>query len=173
MFFAYRRYWEYFKYIVKHKLYVFLAGIDLGIPLLALMHDNSKFLPSQFLPYARFFYEPDGSRRRRRDKTGYYKPVDTGDTNFDRAWFEHQKVSKHHWQYWVYPTDGAAEWRAIDMPEKYRREMLADWIGAGRAQGTNDVVGWYDKNKDKLVLHPGTRSWIEGEIWIKRFVRNQ
>jgi hypothetical protein len=39
--------------------------------------------------------------------------------------------------------------------------MISDWRGAGRAQGTPDVLSWYISSKDKMVLHPETRKMIE------------
>lgn len=94
-----RRYIIYLWYIMRHKWFVLCACISHGIPLRGLMHDFSKLRPSEFIPYARYFYNPDGSKREhKRDKTGYYKPTDTGDANFDFAWFLHQKRNRHHWQ---------------------------------------------------------------------------
>lgn len=53
----------------------------------------------------------------------------------------------------------------IKMPDKYVKEMLADWIGAGMAiHGKNDVKSWYKANKDNMILHPETRQWIEQHI---------
>ena len=50
------------------------------------------------------------------------------------------------------------------MPDKYRKEMLADWKGAGKAQGTPNCKKWYLINKNKMRLHPETRRWIEENI---------
>jgi hypothetical protein len=50
------------------------------------------------------------------------------------------------------------------MPDKYRREMLADWRGAGRALGKPDTQAWYAANRDKMKLHPETRAWIEQQL---------
>jgi hypothetical protein len=50
------------------------------------------------------------------------------------------------------------------MPDVYRREMLADWIGAGRAQGKSNTWEWYEANKDKIMLHPETCEWIEAQL---------
>jgi hypothetical protein len=55
--------------------------------------------------------------------------------------------------------------RLLPMPDRYRREMLADWRGAGRAiNGYEDAAGWYAKNRDKMQLHPETRAWIEQQL---------
>jgi len=158
-----RAYLQYLWYVLRHKWFVFLESCKLGIPWPGLIHDWSKFRPSEFLPYTRFFYNPDGSRRQRRDKTGYYKPSDTGDPAFDFAWFLHQKRNAHHWQYWCLPIDGGGL-KLLPMPDRYRREMLADWRGAGRAQGTPDTLAWYTKHRNDLQLHPETRQWIEEQL---------
>lgn len=154
---------RYTSYLLRHKWFVFLAGCKLGIPFLALMHDNSKFRPSEWFPYANFFYAKAAPKRR--DGTGYYKPTDTGDAAFDFAWFLHQKRNRHHWQSWCLPTDGGGI-KVLPMPDRYRREMLADWIGAGRAQGTTNTLAWYEANREKLVLHDETRAWIEQRLGV-------
>lgn len=158
------KYCKYLWYVIKHKWFVFIECYKLGIPWLGIIHDWSKFRPSEFIPYTRHFF---GGRKsgieKGRDSTGYYKPYDTGDKDFDFAWFLHQKRNKHHWQWWVFPLDKEG-YKMLGMTQKYRKEMLADWKGAGRAQKTPGVEVWYQKNKDKLQLHPSTRLWIEGML---------
>ena len=51
-----------------------------------------------------------------------------------------------------------------EMDIRYAREMICDWRGAGQAQGSSDPLTWYAKNKDKMQLHPATRSFVEKEI---------
>lgn len=164
-----RGHWQYLKYVVRHKWFVFLECLKLDVPLwIAIMHDWDKFLPDEFFPYSRFFHNRDGSKRQIRDKTGYYKPTDTGDSSFDWASFLHAKRNKHHWQWWVLPTGG--DNKCLPMPDVFRREMLADWRGAGRAQGTPDTVVWYWNNNLKMQLHLDTRRWIEDQIHYQDFL---
>lgn len=158
-----KRYLVYLVYVLRHKWFVFLECCRLGIPWRGVVHDLSKLRPSEFLPYARFFHNPDGSRRQVRSKTGYYKPTDTGDAAFDFAWFCHQKRNDHHWQWWVLPEDVSGV-KVLPMSHVARLEMLADWRGAGRAQGTPDTLAWYRSNGHKLQLHPETRQWVEGVL---------
>lgn len=144
------RHIQYLKYVLRHKWFVFLACMKLNVSFVqAVVHDWSKFLPSEWIPYARTFYAPDGSKQ--------YLPGDT----FARAWNHHQKRNKHHWQYWLITWDkGTSE--PLPMPEKYIREMLADWIGAGRAiHGRIEVAEWYEKNRENIKLHTGTRRIVE------------
>jgi hypothetical protein len=153
-------YLRYLKYILRHKWYVFVACCELGIPFAGLTHDLSKLRLSEFIPYARHFYGKGGDIRYGRDKTGYYKAGDTGDEAFDRAWLYHQHRNPHHWQYWLLVQDEDPN-KALAMPSRYLDEMLADWRGAGKAQGTPDTMAWYLAHRTKMVLHPETRVALE------------
>lgn len=53
------------------------------------------------------------------------------------------------------------------MPDVFRREMLADWRGAGRALGYPDTKAWYVKNRDNIHLHPETRAWVEKQLGVE------
>lgn len=162
------KYIKYLKYVLAHRWYVFLECCKMGIVWRGIVHDLSKLFPSEFFPYAKHFYGKKGSIKRGRDSTGYYKPYETGDPKFDFAWLLHQKRNRHHWQWWVLVRDNddnKGQFRIFDMLPVYRKEMLCDWRGAGRAQKTPDTKKWWEKNKDKLILHPNTRKWLEWEIY--------
>ncbi len=144
-----RRHFAYARYVLRHKWFVFVACIKLDVPLwIAIFHDWDKFLPDEWFPYARTFYKPDGSKQ--------YVESEA----FTFAWNAHQKRNKHHWQYWMITWD-RGETETLPMPKVYCLEMLADWIGAGRAMGKPDTKAWYIDNKEKLKLHPMTRAWVE------------
>lgn len=153
---------SYLRYVIKHKWYVFLECCRLGIPWLGIIHDWSKFRPSEWIPYVHAFYNPDGTFRHVRDETGYYDPHNIS-ADFDRAWLYHQHRNRHHWQYWHLVQDEDEE-KTLSIPDRYRREMLADWRGAGRALGNPDTRAWYEKNRHKIQLHPATRQWIEAQL---------
>ena len=160
------RHLRYASYLLRHKWFVFLECCKLGIPVRGILHDWSKFLPSEWIPYANFFYGPKAKPAR--NETGYYKPTDTGDAAFDFAWLLHQKRNRHHWQWWVLPEDDGGE-KVIDMALPTRKEMLADWRGAGRAQGhteANECRDWFLANKGKMRLHRRTAIWIKQQLDI-------
>lgn len=160
-----RKYFQYLRYVIRHKWFVLVECFKFGIYWQGLIHDISKFLPSEFLPYMEHFFGSKIGISRGRDETGYYKPTDTGDAAFDFAWLLHQKRNKHHWQWWCLPEDEGGI-KVLEMPLKYRKEMLSDWRGAGRAQGTPSVNKWYEKNKSRMSLGSDTREWIEEQINI-------
>ncbi len=150
---SFGRYVAYFRYLFRHKWHVFWASCRLGVPLRGLLHDTSKFRPSELIPYARSFYDRDGSPRGNRPEEIKLA--------FDQAWLLHQHRNPHHWQYWTLRKDDGTL-KVLPMPDKYIREMVADWVGAGLAQGHgNDVIPWYNKNKYSMILHSETRAKVE------------
>ena len=79
------------------------------------------------------------------------------------AWLKHQHRNPHHWQYYLLQEDDGEKF-PVKIPDKYVKEMLCDWEGAGRAAGHKDVARWYTINKHKMILHPETRNFVEQEL---------
>jgi len=82
--------------------------------------------------------------------------------DFDLAWNHHQKMNKHHWQYYVLIFDDGGE-RVLNIPMRYRKELLADWLAANKVFGNGRIWEWYWENTE-LLLHPDTQEWLEIEI---------
>jgi hypothetical protein len=147
-----KRHWSYLKYVVRHKWFVFLACRKCGVSWWrAVIHDWHKFTPGEWFPYAETFYLKDGRTQ--------YKETD----GFAYAWNAHQKRGKHHYQYWMLTWD-RGDTKCLRMPEKYVREMVADWYGAGRAiTGKWDALSWFNKKcqEQSLHLHPITQHEVE------------
>lgn len=152
------KYYKYLKYVIRHKWFVMLACFKQGIYWQGITHDLSKFRPSEFFPYANYFY---GNKPNDRDKNKWRKSTTTSDEQFDFAWLLHLKRNPHHWQWWILPEDDGGT-KILDMPSHYLSEMLCDWHGAGQAQGrkTSDYQWWKD-NKDKMQLSYWTHQNIE------------
>lgn len=141
---------------LKHKYYVYLAGRKLRVPIWQLIiHDLSKFSRAELPAYGRQFF---GTKDRPHE--------------FGRAWEHHWQNNPHHWEWWA---NGKFEWNPatkntvltpIEMPEKYVREMIADWMGASRAYAGKfpsenlDEWEWFQKNFNKIKLHPATRKRV-------------
>jgi hypothetical protein len=151
---------ECWKYILKHKYFVLVCGLKLKVPLWRLIiHDWSKFLPSEWIPYANYFYAEGGSDNHA-NSNGVHNPAD-GSYRFNVAWLKHQHRQPHHWQYWLLREDDG-DLIPLPMPEVFVREMVADWCGAGAAQGHgNDISEWYVNNRDRIHIHPYTRALVD------------
>lgn len=162
-------YWKYFKYLMRHKWFVLLASWKLGAPLFrAIIHDWTKFLPSEFIPYAQHFYWPTKKCNEEAMRAfalyGCAEAAPYGfflKDRFNIAWNLHQKRNKHHWEYWVLIND-RAEHSCMPMPHKYILEMVADWAGAGRAiTGKWEYKAWWKRNKDTMRMRWETSAIIE------------
>lgn len=158
---GFRRHLAYASYLLRHKWYVSWECLKRGMVWRAITHDLSKFRPGEWFPYARHFYNRDGSLAEARNATGYYKPTVTDDAAFDFAWLLHQKRNRHHWQWWMLPEDTGGI-VLMEMDWRSELEMVCDWIGAGKAQGHGgDVYDWYRTNGAKMDLHRETRERVE------------
>jgi len=165
---------KYLKYVLRHKWFVMIACFKQGLYWQGIIHDLSKFRPSEFFPYANFFYGRPNSYWEACSKYGCYEaapfgslPEDIIDTKFDFAWLLHQKRNPHHWQWWILLEDDGGT-KILPMKDKYLVEMLCDWTGAGKAQGFGDnTKEWYLKNNSKMQLHPDTKKQIEQLLFKK------
>ena len=113
---------RYGSYVARHKWFVLRAGLKTKAPLWRLLiHDWSKMTPAEWGPYVRSFYGPQPR-------------TDAAKCAFNAAWLHHQHHNPHHWQHWLLRED-RGDLKMLAMPERFVREMVADWMGAGRAIG--------------------------------------
>lgn len=142
---------KYASYIIRHKGFVFVAGLKTGAPIWRLIiHDWSKMTRAEWTPYVNSFYGPQ-------PRTKEVKRA------FMEAWHHHVKYNPHHWNHWLwYGPD--LEKTPVEMPEHFCREMVADWASAGRTiTGKWEVASWYteQKKQNKIQLHPETQKLVE------------
>lgn len=143
-------YIKYMWYLLKHKYYVFKACWELGRYVKCFTHDLSKFLPDEFIPYARYFYG-------KRDPVVAYE--------FEQAWLKHIHRNPHHWEHWVIPKVGTNT--VTYMPPAYAEEMVCDWYGAGMAiSGKNDVLEYFNKTKPDKLIHFGSMETVIRTVYI-------
>ena len=144
-------YIEYLIYLIKHKYWVFQMLFEKGLYVQAIMHDISKFYPSEFDLYARYY----ATKKR---------------MNITKAWHLHLHRNKHHWQYWIF-MDNEGNMQALEMPEKYAVEMIADWYAVAIVEGGMDkvperVARWYYERAGKILLHQNTKRFVEDNIRV-------
>ena len=140
--------------ILKHKWFVFVAGIGLGCNLLGLiLHDLSKFYPCE---------------RRAVDDARPY------------AWNYHANRNRHHCEFWYSRTGGRGcgdfeNGQVLPMPRRYIKEMVADWFGASRAYNGHwpPKTGWtwFNSNFSKMLMHPHTRYEVTQLLMRKGYLK--
>lgn len=147
---------QYLWLTLKHKVFVFRAGLLTRAPIWRLViHDWSKFTPSEARHYGRQFFGDKG------DPLG-----------FSYAWLYHQRRNPHHWEFWIpvtgHTSGGYPDLSPMPMPEWAVREMIADWMGASRAYSgkwPESLLGWewFTKNWYGIArrMHPQTIKTVE------------
>ena len=106
--------------VLRHKKLVLIHTFKLGIPLLGINHDFSKFSKSEFIPSVKYFsgnYSPIINERR---NEGLYSTIFT----------HHSNHNKHHYEYWISEFKG--DFILTKIPFKYSLEYVADMIAASK-----------------------------------------
>jgi hypothetical protein len=149
-----KKYWQYLFYLLRHKWFVFRECARYGIYWRGITHDMTKFLPSEFIPYANYYF-------------GEQPVNESNQEKYNLAWLYHQKRNKHHQQFW-FMVAGDRQIIFFPMPDRYRKEMIADWRGAALAKrAAKSAAEWYLERRGKILLHGKTREWVEKELGIE------
>ncbi len=149
--------WNHFKTITYHKYLVMKGCFKVGLYKQGILHDLSKYSPSEFLVGAKYYQGNRSPNNAEREAIGY-----------SSAWLHHKGRNKHHYEYWIdYSAHEIAGIMApAQMPVKYVIEMLMDRIAASKVYNKErytDSSPWeyYAKGKDKVPLHPETKKLLE------------
>lgn len=146
---------RHFHTVNKHRWFVFIYSCKAGIPFRGLVHDLSKYSPTEFWGSVKYF---DGHR-----SPIYFARKSKG---FSDVWVHHKGRNKHHFEYW---EDVSTDGRFVKMmPYKYIVECICDKLAASRVYNGKNFKSSYpldywnrvDKNSP-LMIHPGTAEFVE------------
>jgi hypothetical protein len=139
--------------VIKHKSNVLYYASKLGIFWTGLVHDLTKFSPTEFNRSVKYFHgkkSPTIVERASHDNFSYICVAHTG-------------RNKHHWQYWVDYT----RWEIVvnKIPFRHALEYVADVLSASKVYNPKDfnfmVAHDYFKEHSKTYLmHPATKEFI-------------
>ena len=127
--------------VLTHRKAVRKLCFKCGLYKQGLLHDMSKFSPTEFIPGVKYW-------------TGNRSPIDNqiDDIGYSEAWLHHKGRNKHHYEYWVDQTHGTPN-LICDMPLRYIAEMFCDRVGASKAylgdKYTNDAPLKYAQSKEE------------------------
>ena len=158
-------YVDYFKRVMAHKKLVFKKCWKKGLKKQAIMHDMSKFLPSEFVPYAKWFNGPHGVKITDIvDKLNddIQKEYQMNKRNFEAAVQKHYKRNKHHWDHWATP-----ELIFEPIPQKYLDELLCDWESVGVRHG-NSAQEYYLRNYHQIIMRKENRWRLEMTLGFRK-----
>ena len=99
--------------ITKHRHLVIKMCFKCGMYKQGLLHDLSKYTPSEFISSVKYFHG---------DKSPItYEKKDIGYSN---CWLHHKGRNKHHYEYWIDRKPASPLIRVIPMPDKYILESV-------------------------------------------------
>ena len=142
---------KHFCLITRHRWLVFKLCCRIGLPWRGLLHDLSKYSPTEFLESIRYYEGTRSPIMGAKEEKGYSK-----------AWLHHKGRNKHHSEYWI---DLNAPQKAPIMPYKYLAEMLCDKLAAGLIyQGKNWTKGYqleyWKKEREKVLINENIKELV-------------
>lgn len=148
--------WKHFKTITYHKYLVCKGCFKVGLYRQGLLHDMSKYSPSEFLVGARYFQGDRSPNNAEREAIGY-----------SSAWLHHKGRNKHHYEYWCdYSSRVSGGILPVPMPDRYIAEMFMDRVAASKvykkeAYTDRSPLEYYQMGKDPAPMHEYTREVLE------------
>lgn len=176
--------WKHFCTITRHKLLVLKGCFQIGLYKQGLLHDLSKYGPTEFLVGCKYY-------------KGYMSPnnAEREDKGYSEAWLHHKGRNKHHLEYWIDYDVASKEDKGrehsgmagMKMPVRYVCEMFIDRVSASKNYQKEKYTDaspliYYQKGIDHYMIHEDTAALLEylltmlavkGERETFSFVKNQ
>ena len=141
------------KTINKHKYYVTMLCFKCGLYKQGLLHDLSKYSPTELKTGAKYWVGTRSPNSIERETIGY-----------SSAWLHHKGRNKHHYQYWY---DYQTKISTPIIPYKYVAEMICDNLAAGIVylgkDWTNDsqLKYWKEREGVNAILAPEIKAVLD------------
>ncbi len=168
---------SHFKTITAHRNLVCRYCFKIGLYRQGLMHDLSKYSPTEFIPGVKYYQGTRSPNAQERDENG-----------FSKAWLHHKGRNRHHYEYWNDHINGAPPGTVgpIKMPRRYVAEMFCDRLAASHiynADNYNDKMplDYFLRVKETVLMHPETAkeleylltlNWKKGEDTALRYIKD-
>lgn len=147
------KFWGHLRTVMRHKRLVAKGCFQVGLYRQGILHDMSKFSPTEFFAGVRYFQGNRSPNTAEREAKGY-----------SAAWLHHKGRNKHHYEYWTdYSAHGVpGEMSPVPMPDRYIAEMIMDRIAASRVYKGADYTDacpleYYYQGTQNAPIHPQTR----------------
>lgn len=172
--------WKHFKTITYHKYLVAKGCFKVGLYWQGLVHDLSKYSPSEFWVGIKYYQGDRSPNNAEREAIGY-----------SSAWLHHKGRNKHHYEYWIdYSAHNDAMpggMAPVPMPYHYVIEMVMDRIAAskvykGESYHDGAPLAYYYEGTDRAPVHEETRKLLlqmlqmlaeEGEEKTFQYIREE
>ncbi len=150
--------------ILRHRHAVIRHCRKAGILRQGLLHDLSKFSPSEFWTGARYYLGDRSPNEAERAERGY-----------SLAWMHHKGRNKHHYEYWVDINPKSRVYEPVPMPIRYVAEMFCDRVAAskiyrGKEYTDDHPLAYFDRGNAAKTMHPDTAATLRA--WLVRLAEN-
>ena len=96
----------------KHRFKVFIHCVKAGIFFQGLVHDLSKYHPTEFFIGVKYFQGTRSPNDAEREEKG-----------LSTAWIHHKGRNKHHFEYWYDSNPASHQNEPVKMPMKFLRRQ--------------------------------------------------
>ena len=146
---------SHFKTITWHRWLVRQGCFKVGLYWQGLIHDLSKYSPTEFWIGARYYQgnrSPNAAERE--------------DKGFSEAWMHHKGRNRHHYEYWTDMNKVTRFYESVPMPRKYLAEQVMDRRAAcivyqGKDYTPGSALAYFMKSRERELMHPKTRQEME------------
>ena len=152
-----------FKTITTHKLRVMKYCFRVGLYRQGLLHDLSKYGPTEFLVGVKYYQGNRSPNEVERLEKGY-----------SAAWLHHKGRNKHHLEYWIdYVPDLGYRMGGMEIPVNYVVEMFCDRVAACQIYQKEKYTPaspweYFARSKDRNLIHPNTAALLEKLLLMLR-----
>ncbi|MCR4924065.1 MAG: DUF5662 family protein [Lachnospiraceae bacterium] len=147
---------EHLKTINEHRKLVREGCFRLGLYRQGIMHDLSKYSPSEFFMGAKYYQGFRSPNNAEREARGY-----------SSAWLHHKGRNKHHFEYWIdYSATEGVGMIPAKMPDKYLAEMYVDRVAASKIYNKGKYkddmpLKYFLKGKSRIVMEKSSKRMLE------------
>ena len=146
--------------VTRHRHRVIAHCFKAGIPMRGLLHDLSKYSPTEFIPGVRLYKGTRSPNEAERELYGY-----------SAAWLHHKGRNRHHFEYWNDYNPKTRRVEPIKMPLRFVKEMFCDRVAAskiyqGKAYTERHPLEYFRRGKTNRFIHPETSALIESWMII-------
>ncbi len=151
-----------FKTITKHRHKVIEHCAKCGILWRGLLHDLSKYTPTEFIPGAKYYLGTRSPNEAEREDTGY-----------SSAWLHHKGRNRHHFEYWTDYNMKERKVMPVKMPFVFLVEMFCDRVAASKIYQKENYtdshpVEYFLRAKTTRFIHPETSDELERLLTMLR-----
>ena len=142
----------------KHRFKVFIHATKAGIFFQGLVHDLSKYHPTEFFIGVKYYQGTRSPNDAEREEKG-----------MSTAWIHHKGRNKHHFEYWNDLDMKDHVYKSVKMPIKYVKEMFCDRVAAskiylGKKYTDSAALDYFTFKRAKDLMYEETaillRSWL-------------